>query len=83
PHGFAALCAWLGMTADAAYSALHHLHSVVDIPPLHHAYSRNLSHLHKSFSNYLCDFERSHIFPDYASQRVKLSARWAQRVFDE
>lgn len=58
------LCNRLGITADTAYGALHHLHSVLAIPPVKEATHKQLDFLHKSFRDYLYDSERSKMFRD-------------------
>ncbi|KAF9446452.1 hypothetical protein P691DRAFT_761640 [Macrolepiota fuliginosa MF-IS2] len=58
----ARLCNWLGITADVAYSAFHHLHSVFKIPLARNAYNRQIGFQHKSFRDFLRDPMRSGVF---------------------
>ncbi|KAF9443197.1 hypothetical protein P691DRAFT_809315 [Macrolepiota fuliginosa MF-IS2] len=80
---FLYLCNRLSMTQDVAYGAIHHLHSVLYIPGPNAAARREARVLHKSFSDYLHDFERSGIFPNHTSQREELEFQCALRILDE
>ncbi|KAF9450188.1 hypothetical protein P691DRAFT_498084 [Macrolepiota fuliginosa MF-IS2] len=77
------LCNWLGMTRYTAYSALHHLHSVLDIPTPGGAPGGLLQSFHKSFYDYLFDFKRSGMFRDHEYERAELEAECVQRIFNE
>lgn len=56
---FAFLCEWLGLTPDAAYGAVHRLHSVLNVPPPHRAAQAPITFYHKSFKDYLSNPGRS------------------------
>jgi hypothetical protein len=71
------------MTAVAAYSALHHLHSVLLIPPVADAWFGKLEVRHKSFRDYLMDFERSGMFLNFENESLELYMRCAARIFNE
>ncbi|KXN82170.1 hypothetical protein AN958_02979 [Leucoagaricus sp. SymC.cos] len=53
------MCNWLGMAPNIAYSALRQLHSVLDVPPPDAAIKTRIKIYHKSFSDFLCDPNRS------------------------
>ncbi|KXN91192.1 hypothetical protein AN958_02612 [Leucoagaricus sp. SymC.cos] len=53
------MCNWLGMAPNVAYSALHQLHSVLDVPLPDAAIYTCIKIYHKSFSDFLCDPDRS------------------------
>ncbi|KXN88523.1 hypothetical protein AN958_07231 [Leucoagaricus sp. SymC.cos] len=53
------MCNWLGMAPNVAYSALCQLHSVLDVPLPDAAISTRIKIYHKSFSDFLCDPNRS------------------------
>ncbi|KAF9442903.1 hypothetical protein P691DRAFT_809759 [Macrolepiota fuliginosa MF-IS2] len=77
-------CNWLGMTPAVAYGALHHLHSVFDIPSPEAAWDgKELRAFHKSFGDYVRDFERSGMFEDFDSEAVELDIESLTRIFDE
>ncbi|KXN82171.1 hypothetical protein AN958_02980 [Leucoagaricus sp. SymC.cos] len=52
-------CNWLGMAPNVAYSALRQLHSVLNVPPPDEAIDTCVKIYHKSFSDFLCDPNRS------------------------
>ncbi len=76
-------CSWLGITPDVAYSSLHHLHSVIDIPGIKDAQDRDFRFHHKSFSDYLKQSKRSGMFLDSKSEANKLAMQCSIRVLDE
>ncbi|KXN88525.1 hypothetical protein AN958_07233 [Leucoagaricus sp. SymC.cos] len=53
------VCNWLGMPPNVAYSALRQLHSVLDVPPPDAGLDEPIEIYHKSFSDFLCDPNRS------------------------
>ncbi|KAF9449004.1 hypothetical protein P691DRAFT_759404 [Macrolepiota fuliginosa MF-IS2] len=80
---FIALCNWLGLASNIAYGALHQLHSVLYIPPRELAHEDSLGHLHKSFQDYLCDFNRSGIFQDHKKRKQELESECVRRILNE
>ncbi|KXN91193.1 hypothetical protein AN958_02613, partial [Leucoagaricus sp. SymC.cos] len=58
-QNMAFMCNWLGITPNVAYSALRQLHSVLDVPPPDAAINTYIKIYHKSFSDFLCDPNRS------------------------
>ncbi|KAF9444120.1 hypothetical protein P691DRAFT_362075 [Macrolepiota fuliginosa MF-IS2] len=79
------VCNWLGVTPDVVYGALHHLHSVLDIPSPEVACdsSRHLRAFHKSFLDYLGDFTRSGMFAEFHREGTKLDIECMERIFIE
>ncbi|KXN82175.1 hypothetical protein AN958_02984 [Leucoagaricus sp. SymC.cos] len=53
------MCNWLGMAPNVAYTALRQLHSVLDVPPPDATIKTCIKIYHKSFSDFLCDPNRS------------------------
>lgn len=53
---FGAACQWIGLTPSKAYSAVHHLYSVLDIPSPRIAFKKTsrVTARHKSFVDFLC-----------------------------
>ncbi|KAF9449003.1 hypothetical protein P691DRAFT_759403 [Macrolepiota fuliginosa MF-IS2] len=80
---FSTLCDWLGLTPDIGYGALHHLHSLLRVPKPEMAYIHKLKALHKSFSDYLRNPERSEMFQDYTSQWKELEFQCGLRILNE
>ncbi len=76
-------CNWLGMTPGTAFSSLHHLYSVLDIPSVNDAYDLPVSFHHKSFRDYLSDPNRSGIFLDFQEEGEKLGLQCVLRVLNE
>ncbi|KAF9442513.1 hypothetical protein P691DRAFT_474831 [Macrolepiota fuliginosa MF-IS2] len=78
------VCNWLCMTPAVAYGALHHLHSVFDIPlPEAACNNEKLRPFHKSFGDYVRDFERSGMFEDFDHEATELDIKCLTRIFDE
>lgn len=71
------------MTADEAYAALNHLHSVLYVPPRDKAGRDNIRAFHKSFINYVCDFSRSGLFSDARDEMIQLRRRCTFRILNE
>jgi hypothetical protein len=61
---FLVLCNWLGLTCDDAHAAVNHLRSVLRVPRREAAHRENLKYFHKSFIDYIFDFNRSGFSPD-------------------
>lgn len=76
-------CNWLGMTGAAAYGALHHLHSVLNIPSPEFAKSQEITIRHKSFRDYLIDSKRSALFTDAEAEVDELNVQCALRILNE
>ncbi|KAJ3561427.1 hypothetical protein NP233_g10204 [Leucocoprinus birnbaumii] len=72
----------LGLTQDAVYTALSHLHSVLDIPPPEIAHMRNIQFLHSSFSEYLKGDQLStdHSIIDFSSVNTYIWNRYTQII---
>lgn len=80
---FVHVCNWLGMTKDAAYGATHHLRSVLNIPELDKAGVDALSSFHKSFIDYLADFDRSGFCSNINSEIGQLNSSCVCRILEE
>ncbi|KAF9448732.1 hypothetical protein P691DRAFT_775172 [Macrolepiota fuliginosa MF-IS2] len=76
-------CNWLGITQDVMHSALHHLHSVLNIPPANSTGDQYLSFHHKSFSEYISDPKRSRLFTDTEAETEMLNSQCALRILKE
>jgi hypothetical protein len=77
------LCNWLGMTADEAYAALNHLHSVLRVPRRDKAHEKRLKAFHKSFIDYISDFTRSRFSPDIKHEAQQIKTKCAFRILKE
>lgn len=76
-------CNWLGMTKDTAYGATHHLRSVLDVPEPDDAMSYGIKCYHKSFIDYLKDFQRSGFCSDLSDATQKLHVSCIHRILKE
>ncbi|KAF5346781.1 hypothetical protein D9756_010414 [Leucocoprinus leucothites] len=71
----------LGIPQHTVYSALSHLHSVLDIPSPSIAHTRSIQFLHSSFSNYLKDGQRSgNLVIDFTSVNTYIWKRYSQII---
>lgn len=77
------VCNLLAMTKDAAYGATHHLRSVLDVPEPDQATSKGIKCFHKSFFDYLEDYERSQFTTDLDDATQELHASCACRILEE
>jgi hypothetical protein len=80
---FVVLCNWLGMTADEAYAAVHHLRPVLYVPRCDQAHKEKIRSFHKSFMDYLSDFTRSGFSPDFLDEAYQLNAECTFRILME
>jgi hypothetical protein len=76
-------CNLLGLTEAAAYGATRQVHSVTRIPKPDEADEKNFAYLHKSFKDYLCDFERSKLFQNINNDVQQLLAQTTLRVVEK
>jgi hypothetical protein len=71
-------CSFLGMSPARAYSAFHHLHSVLDVPVFPDADHQRIRCHHKSFADYL------HLkFPNVKADWEELECDSAVRIFKD
>jgi hypothetical protein len=79
-------CNLLGLTEDAAYGAIRHLYSVVKVSEPDKADDEPIEFFHKSFKDYLYDFERSgfanYVYYDAGKLAGQISLRIAKEVPD-
>jgi hypothetical protein len=69
----AEVCDWLKISLPAIHGALHHLHSVLDVPQGEESEWCALRPAHKSFRDFIFDLTRSGIFSaDYESEQSQL-----------
>jgi hypothetical protein len=80
--GFRTQCNALGLTEDDAYDAICHLHAVMKIPEPDQA-DDGLSYYHKSFDDFLHDFERSGFSRDYHSEGYQLDNSTSLRIIED
>jgi hypothetical protein len=77
-------CNLLGFTEDAAYGAIRHLYSVVKISEPEKADDEPIEFIHKSFKDYLYDFERSgfskYVYSDSRELANEISLRIVKEV---
>jgi hypothetical protein len=82
-QNFRLMCNLLGLTEDAAYGAIHQMYSVMKVPVLGKVDEHPLSYYHKSFQDYLCDFERSGFIHDFQVKAGELAVQISLRVVKE
>ncbi|KAF7773209.1 hypothetical protein Agabi119p4_5376 [Agaricus bisporus var. burnettii] len=80
---FRVQCNLLGLTEDAAYGAIRHLHSIVKVSAPESADDEPLEFFHKSFEDYLCDFKRSGFSDNIKADAQQLSARISLRIVQQ
>lgn len=76
-------CNLLGLTKDAAYGAVRHLHAIAKVPELDEADDEPLKYLHKSFRDFLFDFQRSGFCLDVLHEASEIMARVSLRIVEE
>jgi hypothetical protein len=82
-YSFRTQCNRLGLTEDAAYGAVRHLHAVVKVPPPHQANNEALTFCHKSFEDFLFDPLRSKSGCSAADDADRLQAQNSSRVLEQ
>ncbi|XP_006464109.1 hypothetical protein AGABI2DRAFT_180194 [Agaricus bisporus var. bisporus H97] len=82
-QNFIVFCNWLGMTCDDAYAAIRHLSAVLDAPPRYEAHASMLRSFHKSFIDYICDFNRSGFSPDIKYEAYLLEVQYTFRILEQ
>jgi hypothetical protein len=80
---FQITCNMLGITQDAAYGATHHIRAIAIIPEPHEALDDDLQFVHKSYLDYLRDFNRSGFSPDIKSEIMELRIKCMLRILEE
>ncbi|KAF7768059.1 hypothetical protein Agabi119p4_7302 [Agaricus bisporus var. burnettii] len=80
---FRSTCNILGLTEDAAYGAVCHLHAVAKVPAPENADNEGLEFLHKSFPDFLIDFERSGFSLDFEDEANQFQAQTLFRVVEQ
>jgi hypothetical protein len=76
-------CNLLGLTEDAAYTAMGYMHSVVKVPEPANADDESLHFFHESFEVYLCTFKRSRFSRHVRADAQELLAQCSMRVVEE
>jgi hypothetical protein len=76
-------CNILGLTEDAAYGAIRHLHAVMRVPEPEAADDVPLVYFHKSFEDFLFDFKRSGFFDNPKDDIEQLRVRASLRIVEE
>ncbi|EKM76106.1 hypothetical protein AGABI1DRAFT_131622 [Agaricus bisporus var. burnettii JB137-S8] len=84
-HGetFRTQCNVLGLTEDAAYGAVRHLHAVAKIPEPDNADDEPLLYLHKSFEDFLFDPKRSGFSGNAVDEVKDLKGQVSWRIIEE
>jgi hypothetical protein len=80
---FIVLCNWLGITCHDAYAAIRHLFSVLKVPRPDEAHKEDLHYFHKSFIDYIRDFNRSGFSPNIEQEAQQLKAQCAFRILEQ
>jgi hypothetical protein len=73
-------CNVLGMTQNTAYGATHHIRSIATVPRPKAATDRSLTFFHKSFADYLKDYERSGFSPDITCEIRQIRVQCLLRI---
>jgi hypothetical protein len=81
--GFRGLCNALELTEEDAYDATCYLHAVLKIPDPGDADDVELSYYHKSFGDFLSDFERSGFAHDFDTESTQLHDRTSLKILEE
>jgi hypothetical protein len=80
--GFRTQCNALGLSEDDAYDAIRHLHAVMRIPDPDQA-DDELAYYHKSFDDFLHNFERSWFSHDFFMEAHELDNSTSLRIIDD
>jgi hypothetical protein len=80
--GFRARCNMLGLTEDDAYDAIRHLHAVMRIPDPDQA-DDGLAYYHKSFDDFLHNFERSGFSQKFIMEGHQLANSTSLRIIED
>jgi hypothetical protein len=83
PPSFQLLSNILGISRNAAYGATHHIRSIAIVPGPSEAAEASLQFFHKSFLDYLRDFERSGFSQDFDSEAEQLMYLSALRIIEQ
>ncbi|XP_006458961.1 hypothetical protein AGABI2DRAFT_217789, partial [Agaricus bisporus var. bisporus H97] len=73
-------CNMLGLSEAAAYSAVAYLHAILKVPAPDKVDDENLEFFHKSFPDFLNDFERSRFSQDVKDEFEQLKAQSLFRI---
>lgn len=76
-------CNLLGMSRSAAYGATHHIRSLARVPGPAEAANDSIEFFHKSFPDYLRDFDRSGFSPDIRAEIEELKDQITLRIIRE
>jgi hypothetical protein len=76
-------CNMLGMTENDAYGATHHIRSIAIVPEPAEAAKKPLGFFHKSFLDYLQDFERSGFSRNILFEAEQLRDQLAHRILEQ
>ncbi|XP_006457562.1 hypothetical protein AGABI2DRAFT_79996 [Agaricus bisporus var. bisporus H97] len=76
-------CNLVGLNEGAAYGAVHHLHAVARIPEPDKADTEPLQYFHKSFEDFLFDFNRSGFSANFQHEAEQLQRRMSWRIIEE
>jgi hypothetical protein len=76
-------CNILGIAENTAYGATHHIRAVAIVPGPDEAAYQRPEFYHKSFPDYLRDFNRSGFSPDLDSETQQLMNQCALRIVEE
>ncbi|EKM75057.1 hypothetical protein AGABI1DRAFT_95166 [Agaricus bisporus var. burnettii JB137-S8] len=82
-QNFRLTCNAVGLTEDAAYGAVRHLHAVAKIPDPDRAHIEPFEHFHKSFPDFLLDCERSKFFDDNEDEVQQFVTQTLSRIVEE
>lgn len=82
-RNFRLQCNRLGLTEDAAYSALCHLRAVMKVPEPDKADEERLEYYHKSFADFLFDVKRSGFSGNVEDEFKQLSSQISRRIVEE
>jgi hypothetical protein len=76
-------CNTLGLTEDAAYGAVCHLYAVMKVPEPDKADAEPLEYFHKSFEDFLSDFNRSGFSDNVKDEVQQLKVQTSLRIVEE
>jgi hypothetical protein len=76
-------CNRLGLTEDEAYGAVYHLYAVMKVPRSERADDESLTCFHKSFNDFLLDFQRSRFSRDILDEIGLLEAQCSFRIVQQ
>ncbi|KAF7776470.1 hypothetical protein Agabi119p4_4863 [Agaricus bisporus var. burnettii] len=80
---FRSQCNVLGLTEDAVYGVVRHLHAVTKVPEPDRADDECLRYFHKSFQDFLFDFKRSGFSADVKEEAQLLKSQISTRIVEE